>query len=71
MDEINGEENTRADGLMREWYADMVERQPPAMDAYTFEKVVDAIVQADEGIVYAIRRKDIGMLEDVLRQYLD
>lgn len=26
--EINGEENARADRLMREWYADMVERQP-------------------------------------------
>ncbi len=68
--EINGEENARADRLMREWYADMVERQP-AVGAYTMEGIADAIAQADEGIVYAIRRKDRGMLEDVLRQYLD
>lgn len=34
--EINGEENARADGLMSEWYADMVERQP-AIRAYTVE----------------------------------
>lgn len=30
LQEINGEENANADHLMREWYADMVDRQPVA-----------------------------------------
>lgn len=30
--EINGEENARADQLMREWYSDMVKRMPSAKD---------------------------------------
>lgn len=38
---------------------------------YTDEEIIDAIVQAGEGIAWAIMRQDREMLEDVLKQYLD
>lgn len=39
-------------------------------EKYTVEQIVDAITQADEEIVQAIRYKDMDMLEDVLKDYL-
>lgn len=43
LQEINGEENQRADKLMSEWYAEMVKRQPIAYDV---DKVVDRLEEA-------------------------
>lgn len=40
LQEITGEENQRADRLMSTWYADMVSRQPAALDV---DKVVEQI----------------------------
>lgn len=40
LKEINGDENKKADALMREWYADMVRRQPAAYDV---DKVVERL----------------------------
>lgn len=40
LKEINGDGNKRADTLMREWYADMVRRQPTAYDV---DKVVERL----------------------------
>lgn len=37
---------------------------------YTLEQIIDAIVQADDEVIYAIRCKDREMLEDVLKDYL-
>ena len=37
----------------------------------TIEQIIEAIVQADEEIVQAIRYKDREMLEDVLKDYLN
>lgn len=37
---------------------------------YTGEEIMDAIMQAGEGIAWAIMRQDREMLEDVLKQYL-
>ncbi len=37
---------------------------------YTIEQIMDAIVQADEEIMQAIKCKDREMLEDVLKDYL-
>ncbi|MCM1427106.1 MAG: hypothetical protein NC118_10920 [Eubacterium sp.] len=37
---------------------------------YTIEQIIDAITQADEEIMQAIRRKDRGMLEVLLEDYL-
>jgi len=39
-------------------------------ETYTIEQIIEAIVQADEEIVQAIRCKDREMLEDVLKDYL-
>jgi hypothetical protein len=39
-------------------------------EKYTIEQILDAITQADEEIVEAIRYKDREMLEDLLRDYL-
>lgn len=39
-------------------------------EKYTIEQIIDAIVQADEEVVEAIRYKDREMLEDVIRDYL-
>lgn len=52
--EINGEENARADGLMREWYADMVERQT-AIRAYTVEGVAELKQYREIGTVEECR----------------
>lgn len=52
--EINGEENARADGLMSEWYADMVERQP-AIRAYTVEGVAELKQYREIGTVEECR----------------
>lgn len=35
------------------------------------KQIIDAIVQADDEIVYAIQHKDREMLQDVLKEYLD
>lgn len=37
---------------------------------YTIEQIMDAIVQADEEIMQAIKCKDREMLENVLKDYL-
>lgn len=47
LEEINGDENKKADALMREWYADMVKRQPTAYDV---DKVVEQIVFQQSGL---------------------
>ena len=39
-------------------------------EKYTIEQIIDAIVQADDEIIAAIRYKDREMLEDVLKDYL-
>lgn len=39
-------------------------------EKYTIEQILDAIAQAGEYIIYAIRYKDRGMLEDVIKDYL-
>lgn len=39
-------------------------------EKYTIEQILDAITQADEEIVEAIRYKDREMLEDLLKDYL-
>ncbi len=39
-------------------------------EKYTIEQIMDAIVQADEEIMQAIKCKDREMLEDVLKDYL-
>lgn len=39
-------------------------------EKYTIEQILDAITQADEEIIHAIRHKDRGMLEDVIKDYL-
>lgn len=39
-------------------------------EKYTIEQIVDAITQANEEIIQAIRYKDREMLEDVLKDYL-
>lgn len=40
-------------------------------EIYTIEQIIDAITQADEEIIQAIRYKDREMLEDVLKDYLN
>lgn len=40
-------------------------------EIYTIEQIIDAIAQADEEIIQAIRYKDREMLEDVLKDYLN
>ena len=40
-------------------------------EKYTIEQIIDAIVQADDEIISAIKYKDMEMLEDVLKDYLD
>lgn len=40
-------------------------------EKYTIEQIIDAITQADEEIIQAIRYKDREMLEDVLKDYLN
>lgn len=37
---------------------------------YTLEQIIDAIVQADDSVIYAIQHKDREMLENVLKEYL-
>ena len=37
---------------------------------YTLEQIIDAIVQGEDYVVYAIQHKDRQVLEDVLREYL-
>lgn len=39
-------------------------------EKYTIEQIVDAITQADEEIVQAVRYRDREMIEDVLKDYL-
>lgn len=39
-------------------------------EKYTLEQIIDAIVQADDSVAYAIHHKDREMLEDVLKNYL-
>lgn len=39
-------------------------------ERYTIEQIIDAITQADEEIVQAIRYNDREMLEDILKDYL-
>lgn len=39
-------------------------------EKYTIEQILDAIVQADEEIIQAIRYKDREMLGDILKDYL-
>lgn len=39
-------------------------------EKYTIEQIIDAIVQADEEIIFAIRYGDREGLEDVLKEYL-
>lgn len=40
LEEINSDENKKADRLMREWYANMVSRQPAAYDV---DKVIEQL----------------------------
>ena len=40
-------------------------------ERYTIEQIIDAIVQADDEIIQAIRYRDREMLEDVLKDYLN
>lgn len=39
-------------------------------EKYTLEQIIDAIVQADEAVVVAIRTQDREMLEDVIKDFL-
>lgn len=39
-------------------------------EKYTLEQIIDAIVQADDEIIYAIQCKDRELLQDVLKEYL-
>ena len=39
-------------------------------EKYTLEQIIDAIVQADEAVVVAIRTKDREMLEDAIKDFL-
>ena len=39
-------------------------------EKYTIEQIVNAVMQADETVVVAIRNKDEDMLEDVIRDFL-
>ncbi len=39
-------------------------------EKYTIEQIIDAIVQVDEEIIFAIYRKDREMLEDTLKDFL-
>lgn len=39
-------------------------------EKYTIEQILDAITQADEEIIEAIRYQDRDMLEDLLKDYL-
>lgn len=39
-------------------------------EKYTIEQIIDAITQADEEIIQAIRYRDREMLEDVLKDYI-
>lgn len=39
-------------------------------EKYTFEQIIDAIVQADEEIIEAIRYEDREALEGILQEYL-
>lgn len=40
-------------------------------ETYTIEQIIEAIVQADDEIIQAIRYRDREMLEDVLKDYLN
>ena len=39
-------------------------------ERYAIEQIIDAITQADEEIIQAVRYKDKEMLGDVLKDYL-
>lgn len=39
-------------------------------EKYTMKQIIDAITQADEEVIQAIRYKDREMLEDVLKDFL-
>ena len=39
-------------------------------EKYTIEQIVNAVMQADEAVVVAIRNKDEDMLEDAIRDFL-
>lgn len=52
LKKINGEENQRADKLMREWYAAMVSEQPTAYD-------VDKVMKQLEGLEKRNNEKDL------------
>lgn len=39
-------------------------------EKYTLEQIIDAIVQADEAVVVAIRTQDREMLEDAIKDFL-
>ncbi len=39
-------------------------------EKYTLEQIIDAIVQADDAIIEAIRYEDREALEDILQEYL-
>ena len=39
-------------------------------EKYTLEQIIDAIVQADEAVIVAIRTKDREMLEDAIKDFL-
>lgn len=39
-------------------------------EKYTIEQIIDAIVQADDEIICAIRCRDREGLEDILKDYL-
>lgn len=39
-------------------------------EKYTIERILEAITQADEEIIEAIRYKDREMLKDALKDYL-
>lgn len=38
---------------------------------YTLEQIIEAIVQADESVVVAIRTKDREFLEEILKEFLN
>lgn len=39
-------------------------------EKYTIEQILDAVAQADEEVVVAVRNQDREMLEDILKDYL-
>ena len=39
-------------------------------ERYTLEEIIDAVTQAEDGLVHAIRYRDREGVEDILRDYL-